>query len=110
MVWRLSRSGVFTTELGVFTKSAAVGVWKYWTPPKVQQFCCFLLINKVPAREKLVRRGMARDQKGKCPLCDHENETTEHMLLHYRMTWKIWSIVLKGTIECFEKRKMMYNV
>jgi hypothetical protein len=65
-------------------------IWKSGVPSKVSAFSWQLLLDRVPTRDNLRRRGVLNMDDSRCPLCNEEVETTCHVFLHCRITSKIW--------------------
>jgi hypothetical protein len=54
-------------------------IWKTWAPLKSKFFMWLVAHKKVWTADRLQRRGM--DHPERCPLCDQDQETLNHMLL-----------------------------
>ncbi|KAK3197913.1 hypothetical protein Dsin_021328 [Dipteronia sinensis] len=65
-------------------------IWQGWCPPKVELFTCQLLRGRVIVKEVMNRFGYG-PQDLSCPFCNDAIETTSHLFLHCRWTWKVWS-------------------
>ncbi|MCH95961.1 hypothetical protein A2U01_0016944, partial [Trifolium medium] len=74
------------TEEGVFRF-----LWKSKTPSKVTAFVWQLLLDRIPTRYNLQRRGVVlADLNSGCVLCDAVEETSIHLFLHCSFTSKVW--------------------
>jgi hypothetical protein len=65
-------------------------IWKSGVPSKVCAFSWQLLLERVPTRDNLHRRGVINMENSVCPLCLHEVETARHLFLHCRVASGIW--------------------
>jgi hypothetical protein len=54
-------------------------IWKTWAPPKTKFFMWLVAHKKVWTTDRLQKRGM--DHLERCPLCDQDQETLDHMLI-----------------------------
>jgi hypothetical protein len=53
-------------------------IWKTWAPPKTKFFMWLVAHRKVWTADRLQKRGM--DHPERCPLCDQDQETLDHMV------------------------------
>jgi hypothetical protein len=65
-------------------------IWKSGVPSKVCAFACQLLLDRVPTRDNLRRRGVVNVENSLCPLCLQEVETACHLFLHCRIATGVW--------------------
>jgi hypothetical protein len=65
-------------------------IWKSGVPSKVCAFSWQLLLDRVPTRDNLHRRGVLNVANTLCPLCLEEVETACHLFLHCRFVAGIW--------------------
>ena len=86
-IWRLSSNGQYSAKLayeGFFLGSTLFGpwerIWKSWAPPKCRFFVWLVAHNKCWTVDRLARHGLPHPEF--CPLCDQEEETIDHLLVH----------------------------
>jgi hypothetical protein len=65
-------------------------IWKSGVPSKVCAFSWQLLLERVPTRDNLQRRGVMNLENALCPLCLEEVETARHLFLDCRVAAGIW--------------------
>ncbi|GAU44390.1 hypothetical protein TSUD_100400 [Trifolium subterraneum] len=71
-------------------------IWKSKGPSKVTVFVWQLLLDKIPTRSNLQRRGMILEVKSRgCVFCDSEVESPIHLFLHCPCAAKVWYKVFK---------------
>jgi hypothetical protein len=63
-------------------------IWKTWAPPKSKFFMWLVAHKRVWTADRLQRRGM--DHPERCPLCDQDQETLNHMLLGCVFAREFW--------------------
>lgn len=68
-------------------------IWKTWAPPKVKFFMYIALHRRTWTAEGRMRHGL--QDCDTCALCDQEQETIEHLLLHCSMAKQIWWRILQ---------------
>jgi hypothetical protein len=59
-------------------------------PSKVNSFAWQVLLDRVPTRDNLRRRGVVGVEGSSCPFCQEATETVSHLFLHCRITVAIW--------------------
>ncbi|KAK1419555.1 hypothetical protein QVD17_28740 [Tagetes erecta] len=64
--------------------------WEKTLPVKVNFFCWCALINRLPTREAISRRGIIIENQA-CLICNSHPETVEHLLLHCPGSNMIWT-------------------
>nr|KYP66064.1 Putative ribonuclease H protein At1g65750 family [Cajanus cajan] len=69
-------------------------IWKVKAPKKTIVFAWQLLLNSLPVRASLARRGIPVSNVF-CALCNNEAENVCHLFLHCRISCKIWYLVLR---------------
>ncbi|KAK2659273.1 hypothetical protein Ddye_005806 [Dipteronia dyeriana] len=66
-------------------------LWQGVSPPKIEIFLWQLLKGRVMVRKVLQRFGLDSSLSIFCPLCDQDEESVDHISLHCRLSWKLWS-------------------
>jgi hypothetical protein len=67
-------------------------IWNTWAPPKCKSFLWLAVINRCWTADRLARRGL--DHPDKCPLCDQEDETVQHILVSCVFAREVWVQIL----------------
>lgn len=82
---------------GLFLGSSLFGhyrrVWKSWAPSKCRFFIWLIAQNRCWTADRLAKRGL--NHPSKCPLCDQESETLNHLLVSCIFTRVFWYKVLR---------------
>jgi hypothetical protein len=65
-------------------------IWKTAVPSKVCAFAWQLLLDKIPTRRNLCRRGILLTDAIGCPLCNGAVESTRHLFLHCPFASVVW--------------------
>jgi hypothetical protein len=65
-------------------------IWKSGVPSKVSALAWQLVLDKIPSRDNLRRRGVIRLQDALCPSCSSEVESACHFFLHCPYSASIW--------------------
>jgi hypothetical protein len=99
-VWRLSSNGQYSAKSaydGFFLGSTIFGpwerIWKSWAPPKCRFFMWLVAHNKCWMADRLAHRGLPHPES--CPLCDQEDETIDHLLVHCVFAREFWFILFR---------------
>jgi len=70
---------------------AASAVWKSWAPSKVIVFSWQLLLDRIPSRSNLIRRGVHLPIDGRgCVFCDGSSESSVHLFLSCPSFFPVW--------------------
>ncbi|XP_026385039.1 uncharacterized protein LOC113280655 [Papaver somniferum] len=101
--WKLHSTGVFTVKSLYAKLMEEVGVdhfphlfvWKPAIPPKVNILMWCLIHGRLNTIDILQHKGM--DLYNSCVLCGIGVETQEHLFLHCKIAYKIWSSILPIT-------------
>jgi hypothetical protein len=67
--------------------------WKTWAPPKCRFFIWLVTQNKCWTADRLSKRGINHPEK--CPLCDKEAETLDHLLVACSFSRIFWYQLLR---------------
>jgi len=99
-LWKFSSSGQYSAKSayeGFFLGSTLFGpwerIWKSWAPPKCHFFMWLVAHNKCWTTDRLARRGLPHPEF--CPLCDQEEETVDHLLVHCVFAREFWFNLLR---------------
>jgi hypothetical protein len=66
-------------------------VWKTWALPKCRFFLWLAAHNRCWTVDRLAKRGL--DHPPKCPLCDQEDETLDHLLASCVYSRDFWQLL-----------------
>jgi len=99
-IWRLSNSRQYSVKSayeGFFLGSTQFGpyerIWKSWAPPKCRFFLWLVAHNRCWTADRLARRGLPHPEK--CPFCDQEEETINHLLVSCVFARQFWYYLLR---------------
>jgi hypothetical protein len=65
-------------------------IWKTAVPSKVCVLAWQLVLDKIPTRENLCRRGILTNDANVCLLCNGVAESTRHLFLHCPFASAVW--------------------
>jgi hypothetical protein len=99
-IFSLSSNGRYSAKsayMGLFLGSTTFGhyerVWRSWAPPK----CCFFIWlvaqNRCWTADRLAKRGL--NHPIRCPLCDQQGETLNHLLVNCVFSRIFWYNLLR---------------
>jgi hypothetical protein len=98
--WWFASNGQYSAKLayeGFFCGSVGFEpyerIWKTWAPVKCRFFTWLVAHNRCWTADRLARRGM--DHPEHCPLCDHEEEVIDHLMLSCVFAREFWYKVLQ---------------
>jgi hypothetical protein len=98
--WRLATNRQYSAKVayeGFFVGSVQFEpferIWKTWAPPKCHFFLWLVEQRKCWTVDRLARRGL--DHPEKCPLCDQESETIDHLLISCVFARQFWFTLLR---------------
>ena len=60
-------------------------------PPKIDVFIWLLLHGSLSTRDFLASRGVIRWEDARCPSCNVESESINHLFLHCHVTLRLWT-------------------
>jgi hypothetical protein len=93
--WRLAAQGKHSAKaayeyffLGAAGFAPYQKIWKTWAPAKCRFFLWLVAHKKCWTADRLAHHGM--DHPDKCPLCDQEEETIDHLLVSCAFAKKFW--------------------
>jgi hypothetical protein len=93
--WKLTESGHYTTKsaynlqfMGLTYSSLYKSMWKMWAPPKIKLFIWLVYQNRIWTADRLAKRGWPNC--GACPLCNQCLESVDHLLVHCRVSLRLW--------------------
>jgi hypothetical protein len=97
--WRLDASGCYSSKsaykayfFGAVTFEPWRRLWKTWAPAKCKMFLWLAIRNRCWTADRLAKRGLPHPDK--CPLCDQEDETIQHLLTTCVVARQVWFILL----------------
>ncbi|GKV47542.1 hypothetical protein SLEP1_g54439 [Rubroshorea leprosula] len=71
-------------------------IWNPILPTKVSAFNWQLMLDRIPTKVNLLRRGIIKDLKeSKCVICEEQEEDSAHLFLRCRMTQWLWEACAK---------------
>jgi hypothetical protein len=68
-------------------------IWKSWAPPKCRFFLWLAAHKHCWTADRLARRGLPHPDK--CPFCDQEDESIDHLLISCVFSRQVWYYVLR---------------
>jgi hypothetical protein len=63
-------------------------IWKTWVPPKCRFFLWLVVQKRFWTADWFAHHGM--NHPDRCPLCDQEEETIDHLLISSVFTRQFW--------------------
>ncbi|KAL9688405.1 hypothetical protein QQ045_032826 [Rhodiola kirilowii] len=106
IVWTYSPDGSFSTS-SLMKAAVAIKAKKHnwenlpfhlWcgaAPPKVEMLIWKIFLDSLPTKLALYRRRVLNREDLICALCEEDRESADHLLIHCKWSWKLWSISLK---------------
>ncbi|GKV32867.1 hypothetical protein SLEP1_g41432 [Rubroshorea leprosula] len=71
-------------------------IWNSTLPSKISAFNWQLLLDRIPTKKNLLRRGIIKDMReSKCEICAEEEEDTTHLFLSCRIARWLWKAYAK---------------
>jgi len=67
-------------------------LWKSWAPGKCKFFIWLAIINRCWTVDRLTCRGLSHPER--CPLCDQEEKTIQHLLTNCVFSRQVWFSIL----------------
>jgi len=100
-IWKFSASGQYSAKsaydamfIGAIHFQPCERIWKSWAPGKCKFFMWLVAHNRCWTADRLAKKGLAHPEK--CPLCDQEEETINHLLLSCVFARQTWFEILLG--------------
>ena len=100
-IWKFSASGQYSAKpaydamfIGAIQFQPWERIWKSWAPGKCKFFMWLVAHNRCWTADRLAKNGLAHPEK--CPLCDQEEETINHLLLSCVFARQTWFEILLG--------------
>jgi hypothetical protein len=94
-IWQFSSSGKYSAKsayeamfVGAICFQPWERIWKSWAPGKCKFFMWLVAHNKCWTADRLAKRGLPHPEK--CPLCDQEEETINHLILSCVFARQAW--------------------
>jgi hypothetical protein len=94
-LWRLPASGQYSTKStykallqGATSFEPVDRVWNPWAPSKCKFFMWLVEHNRCWTSDRVTKHGM--DHPECCPLCDHHDETINHLLISCMFARQVW--------------------
>jgi hypothetical protein len=98
ITWNLTENGQYSASsayeaqfLGLVNSVMYSMVWKAWAPPKAKHHAWLTLQNRLWTADRLQKRGWP--SCGLCPLCKQVTESTNHLFVHCRFTFRVWELL-----------------
>ena len=97
--WEETKDGVFPVKSMYLALSSIpsesfpwLGLWKTGVQPKISFFIWEAIWGEILTCDQLQRRGCTLANR--CHLCHEEEETANHLLLHYVKIRPLWELLL----------------
>jgi hypothetical protein len=68
-------------------------IWKTWALRKCRSFIWLVAQKRVWTADRLAKRGLIHPEK--CPVCDQEDETIDHLLVTCSLSREFWYLLLR---------------
>ncbi|KAD3642016.1 hypothetical protein E3N88_31240 [Mikania micrantha] len=98
-LWLGSKDGIFSVsslKSRLYEAKAEVLVynfhWSKLVPIKVNAFAWRAAMKRIPTKDALERRQVPVSNTS-CPLCGDEEESADHLLIGFRVSSEVWSII-----------------
>ncbi|KAL5126150.1 putative ribonuclease H protein [Glycine soja] len=103
LIWRADNTGSYSTKsaynllmadsTNLAEDTVLRSMWNLKIPPRASAFSWRLFKNRLPTKVNLRRRQVALSSY-RCPLCDEEEETVDHIMFSCTSTRSLWWEVL----------------
>ena len=98
--WKFESSGTFSSQsayraffIGSIQFEPWKRLWKSWAPNKCKIFVWLAIRNRCWTADRLQKRGLP--YPARCPLCDQEDETAQHILTSCVFARQFWLGILQ---------------
>ncbi|GKV18795.1 hypothetical protein SLEP1_g29131 [Rubroshorea leprosula] len=99
--WTHDKRGQYSTKTAYSLLSLEQGevneaktfkrIWNPSLPSKISAFNWQLLLDRIPTKANLLRRGVIKDAtEAKCALCNEEEEDSTHLFLNCKIARWVW--------------------
>jgi hypothetical protein len=99
-IFRLSANGKYSAKaayegllLGSVQFEPDERIWKTWAPPKCRFFMWLAALKKCWTVDRLEKCGL--DHPERCPFCDQEGESIDHLLVACVFSRQCWFLMLR---------------
>jgi hypothetical protein len=89
-----SVKSAYCEAAGSVTNPFYVNFWNNLVPSKVSTFAWKAVLDRIPTKTNLRRRGVMGVDDTTCVLCREGEETTNHILFHCKKTCLLWGNIL----------------
>jgi hypothetical protein len=86
----LQRTLLARSTLSSFDQFVFKNIWRSAVPSKVSALAWQLLLDRIPTRVNLCKRGIVTMDATLCPLCGGDPETARHLFLHCPFVAAVW--------------------
>jgi hypothetical protein len=86
----LQRTLLAQSILSPFDQFVFKNIWRSVVPSKVSALMWQLLLDRIPTRVNLCKRGIITLDTTLCPLCGRDPETARHLFLHCPFAAAVW--------------------
>ncbi|CAN6281013.1 unnamed protein product [Urochloa humidicola] len=100
-IWQFSSTGTYSAKsayeamfIGATSFRPWERIWKSWAPGKCKFFMWLAAHDRCWTADRLARKGLQHPVR--CPLCDQEQETIDHLLVTCVFARQTWFVVLKS--------------
>ena len=101
VVWSWETNDIYTTRSAYTAKfwgrevdQMAEFTWKARAPLRCRSFAWLALQNRCWTSDRLARRGL--DHQYNCPLCNHEEESIDHLFIRCVFTRQLWAVIFQA--------------
>ncbi|KAE8664767.1 hypothetical protein F3Y22_tig00112738pilonHSYRG00325 [Hibiscus syriacus] len=99
LIWKGNGTSVYSVNSCMKTCSLAQKedsfwkniVWKGLVPPRVELFMWQVVLQKLPVRSELAKRGVTGIVELSCPLCNLVDESSAHLFFSCSVVWSLWN-------------------
>ena len=99
-IWKFNNSGLYIVKSFstlISGKQASqvehchifANLWRGVAPPRVELMVWFVLLNSLSTMDRLRKFNILQRNSYWCVLCDLEDETNDHLSIHYSSIWEV---------------------